>query len=164
VSTLPKPPPTFDAEAFRRRLAGIEDPHKPIGNTATPAIKHEAIRLCSILASLFGDSLDRTTLWGRIGTAIQTSCAKVSDADLDRLVTLMLETVEADPAKAAACDALAQVLGTFGTWDDPMRHAFVNYLSSHLYAVVTHGRARWQKLLEEARARKAAGGSGEVEL
>ena len=107
-------------------------------------MKESAIRLCSILAFLFGDSLDRLTLWGRIGSAFETAHAKVSDDDLDRFCDLLLEHVQADFAKAAACDALTQVRQVWAVRPPEWRHAFLNYVGTHRYALLTHGRARWE--------------------
>ncbi|MGE4195966.1 MAG: hypothetical protein AB7G11_02425 [Phycisphaerales bacterium] len=96
------------------------------------------------MASLFGDDLDRKSLWSRIGSAIETACAKVSDDDLDRFVTLCLEHVAADPSATAACPPLLQVLETFAQRPPEWRFAFLAWFRSHRYAAIVHGRARWE--------------------
>ena len=107
-------------------------------------MKQTAIRLVSVLAKLFGDDLDRKTLWGRIGSALETAHAKVSDDDLDRFADLCLEHVQADPGQAAACDALTTLRQQWGAWPPETRFGVLAYLATHRYAALTHGRARWE--------------------
>lgn len=145
--STPQSPPLLgrlNAQEFRRKLAGLADPDRHPGETEKVEIRETAIRLCSILASLFGESLDRTTLWGRIGSAFETACAKVSDDDLDRWLNLLLEHVQADPVRAAACDAMTQTVQTWAVRPPEWRHSLLNYCRSHRYPLLTHGRARWE--------------------
>lgn len=109
-------------------------------------LKQISYRLCTMLAELFGDSLDRLTLWARIGSALSTSVAKVSDGDLERFVNLCLEHVQADPAQAAACNSLSQLLADFEGKPPEWRQGLLNYIGSHLYPILAHGRARWQEV------------------
>lgn len=143
------PLPRFDADAFRRKLAGLTDPdRKPEAGEKTE-IRETAIRFCTILAHLFGESLDRVTLWERIGSALSTSIAKVSDDDLDRFTTLCLEHVQAEDGKTAACEPLLSLLQTFSVRPREWRMAFVHYLGTHRTAALVHARARWQEVKEE---------------
>ena len=137
-------------DLFRKELLGLTDPERKVGESEKVEVREIAIRLCSILAHLFGDSLERTTLWSRIGTAFETAIAKVSDDDLDRLTDLCLEHVQADPGQAAACDALTHVRQTFAVRPSEWRHSLIAYLRSHRYAVLTHGRARWEAIKKKA--------------
>lgn len=136
----------LDTEAFRRKLAGLADPDRTPGATEKAEVRETASRLCSILAHLFGESLERTTLWDRIGTALAKACAETSDDDLDRFVTICLEAILADPAKAAACEPLGQLLGTFAVRPHEWRMDLINYINTHRYAVLVHGRARWEQV------------------
>lgn len=135
---------TMDYGLFRRKLAGLADPERKISGSEKAEVREAAVRLCSILAHLFGETLDRITLWGRIGSAFETAAAKVSDDDLDRFVSLCLGHVQAEPAKAAACDALTAMLQTFAVRPTEWRHSLLGYVRSHHYALLTHGRARWE--------------------
>ncbi len=127
LASTSSPPklPGLDYTEFRRRLAGLQDPDRHPGAAEKEAVKLTAIRLCSILARLFSDDLDRKTLWSRIGTAFETACAKVSDDDLDRLVDLCLEHVGADFGAAAACDALTQERQHWARRTPEWRHALI---------------------------------------
>lgn len=140
----PPPLPALDAQEFRRKLAGLADPDRRPGETEKVEVRETAVRLCSVLAHLFGESLDRLTLWGRIGSAFETACARVSDDDLDRWLNLLLEHVQADPVQVAACDALTQLVQTWAVRPPEWRHALLNYCRSHRYPLLTHGRARWE--------------------
>lgn len=87
------------------------------------------------------------TLWSRIDSALETSLAKAPDGDTERLVTLCLEHVKADGAKAAACEALYQFVSTAATRDADWHLQFFHHLRSHRYTVIAHGRTRWQRVL-----------------
>lgn len=147
---VPPPPlPTLDTTALRRALAGLADPDRPgVGEGIAEAteLRETAARLCSILASLFGEELDRLTLWSRIDSALEQAGAKVADGDLDRYVSLCLEHVKADAGKAAACEGLRQLFATFAARPIEWRQALVRHIASRRYAVVVRGRDRWEQV------------------
>ena len=148
-ATSPSPPPlrVLDAEAFRRKLAGLEDPlSRDTGASEKAEIRDCISRLCSILASLYNVPGDRKALWEHIAKAFETSLAKVSDDDLDRFVSLCLESVQAEPALAAACEPLGQTLQLFAVRPPEWRFGFLQHIASHSYAVIVHGRARWERV------------------
>ncbi len=139
------PLPLLDAEAFRRKLAGLIDPQRrPESAGEKEAIRQDAVRFCTVLAHLFGDGLDRITLWEKIGSALSTSLAKVSDDDLDRFTTLCLEHIQAEDAKAAACEPLLQLLQSWMVRTVEFRQAILHYLHTHRTAALVHARARWE--------------------
>ena len=144
--TPPPPIPTLDTEALRRKLAGLTDPSRKPGGAERSEIRDLASRCCSILAHLYGEELDRLSLWSRIDSALETAGAKVSDDDLDRWLSLCLEHVKADAGKAAACDPLRHVIETFAVRTPEWRHEFLAYVATHRYAVVARGRARWEQV------------------
>lgn len=106
-------------------------------------MKETAARFCSVLADLFGSSLDRVTLWSRIDSALATAFAKAADGDLDHYATLCLEHIKADPSSVAASDALSSLLSQFESRPPEWRQRFVRYVNDHRMAVIVHGRARW---------------------
>lgn len=142
---VPVPPdlPEMDTESFRRKLAGLADPDRTTGMTEKTEIRETASRFCSILAYLFGRDLDRLTLSSRIDSALESACAKVSDDDLDRFVTICLDHIQADAAQAAACEPLRQLLETFLVRPPEWRQEFLHYIGTHRLAVVVRGKARW---------------------
>lgn len=141
--------PVMDAQAFRLKLAGLVDeratPGGPLGAGYSTEFRDLSARLGCVLAHLFGEGLDRKSLWGRIGTAISTAVAKCGDGDVDRLLSLMLEHVRADASQAAACGPLLQILG-YRDRPDSWRQQFVRYLGGNLFAVLAHARARWERV------------------
>ena len=146
---IPGPPPLaiVDFEAFRRELAGLSAPGSK-GSAITPvAIKEMAIRFVTILAELFGDDLDRLTLWGRIDTALATSLARVgSSDDVDLFASLCLDHVKADAGRSAACQPLLATLDTFGRAPAEDRQAFLAYFRDHRYPAIVFGRQRWDRV------------------
>ena len=138
--------PTMDYQEFRRKLAGLIDPERKIEASEKVEVKEAAIRLCSIFAHLFGESLDRITLWERIGSALRTSCAKASDDDLDRFVTLCLEHIQAEDSKVAACEPLKAMIETFAVRPSEWKYAFTAYVNTHRTALLVHARSRWENV------------------
>lgn len=151
------PPPIaiIDAEAFRRKLAGLEDPLGPRGGaTARENLRQAGSRLCAILASLYGvDEQDRTKLWGHIGKALEVADEKTPDDDVERFLSECLAGIQADPGRAAACDALTALTMEVAAWPAEQRHEWLDYLRAHRYPVLTFGRQRWESVKK-----------GEVEL
>lgn len=123
--------------------------------------RETASRFCSILASLFGESLERTTLWAKIGAALKAACAQVADGDLDRYVAICLHQIVADDALVAASEPLLQVLQTYEPRLAEQRQRLISYIDTHHYAVLVRGRKRWQDALA---AKAAMGPNGRLEL
>lgn len=148
TQATPPPLPTFDAEAFRRKLAGFSAPAPP-GETEVVGMRDDAVRFATILADVFGPDLDRITLWSRIESALETACARESEGDLERWVTLCLEHVKAEPSKCAACMPLGQTLESFAVKPLQWRLEFLRYVNSRRYVVVVRARARWEDVKEK---------------
>lgn len=146
----PMPIPVLDTEAFRRKLAGLEDPLGPRGEgAARENLKQAASRLCSILASLYnvtGDDGDRTQLWGHIGKALEVADEKTSDDDIEHFLHECLASIQADPGRAAASDALTSMTMEISAWPEEQRRDFLNYVRAHRYVVLTFGRQRWERV------------------
>lgn len=140
------PIPVISTDDLRRRLAGLVDPERTPGASEEMEYKEAAHRLGCVLASLFGESLDRLTLWDRIGSGFATACAKVDDGDLDRFASICLDHVKADPGAAASNAALGALLSTFAARPIEWRQGFVRYIRSHSYSVLVHARSRWERV------------------
>jgi len=130
---------------FRAALAGIADPDRKLTEGDKGAFKQKADRLVIALCLHFGDELDRKTLWSRIDSGLQSACSKVSDADMDRWLDLLLEHVKADPSKAASCGYLSGVRSDLTLPDEAHRKAFMRYVETRRYAVMANGRSAWEK-------------------
>lgn len=139
--------PRLNAEEFRRKLAGLTDPdYREQTVSEREAVKQDAFRFASLLAHLFGPSLDRLSMWEKIGSALASATAKVSDDDLDRFVTLCLEHVQAEDSQVAACDALLSLLEAWQLRPKEWRLSLLNYLATHRSAVLIRGRRRWEQV------------------
>lgn len=137
----------IDTQEFRRRVAGLIDPNrKPTGVAETASIKLEAISLCLALCDLFGESLDRMTLWDRIGSALSTATAKCDDGDTDRFASLCLEHVQAKDAAAARHEQFGNWVMTMALRDEAYRQAFVRHCGAKTAVVLVHARAAWERL------------------
>lgn len=137
--------PAIDPAEFRRRAAGLADPTRRTGAAEAASVKEEARQLCLALCELFGDTLDRVTLWDRIGSALLTAAAKCDDGDTDRFAALCLDHVKADPAAAARHDGFASWVVTMAARDDAYRQLFVRHCGSKAAIVLVHARAAWEQ-------------------
>lgn len=97
------------------------------------------------MCELFGESLDRMTLWDRIGSALSTSAAKCDDGDTDRFASLCLEHVKADHAAAARHEGFAAWVVAMASRDDAYRQLFVRHCGSKTAIVLVHARHAWEQ-------------------
>ncbi len=144
---------TFDAEAFRRKVAGFADPNRLADTPGeTAAIKDDAMRFICVLAHLFGEDLDRTTLWARIDSALETALAKAGDgegdgsSDLSRFAHSCLEHVQASAAQAAACEPLAGLLASWDAKPAEYGRAFLTRVRLHRLPLLVQSRSRWEQV------------------
>lgn len=148
--------PVIDPTEFRRRVAGLTDPtRRPTGAAETLSVKEEAKGLCLIGCELFGESLARETLWDKIAAGLVASAAKCDDGDTDRFVSLFLDSIKADPAKAARLDEFTRWVTTMDARDEAYRQNFVRQCGQKAAVFVAHGRAAWE---ERKKLRQAAKG------
>lgn len=138
--------PLIDVEEFRRRMAGLIDPNRKTGAAETASVKEEAKQLCLALCELFGDSLDRMTLWDRIATALTSSAAKCDDGDTDRFAAMCLEHVKGEPAAAARHVGFGNWVTTMAERDDAYRQALIRHCGAKAAIVLVHTRAAWENI------------------
>lgn len=137
--------PTVDYPAFRRKLAGLADPERRATPGEAVNYRNEATAWVVVLCRLFGDELDRLTLWSRIDTALRTAGDKAPEGDLDRWCDLCLEHVRADPGRAAADEKHVAWRTVNDAKDLSWKLSFVRWVASNPYAAVTHGRLAWEE-------------------
>jgi hypothetical protein len=139
--------PVLDTEEFRRRLAGLADPLGPrAGAAGRENLKQVSARLCAIMAHLYAVDDDRTKIWQHIGKALITALERTSDDDVEHFLTIALDSINSDHGRAASCDALTKLSCEIAAWPAEQRHDFLNYTKSHIYAVLTFGRQRWEQV------------------
>lgn len=141
--------PVIDPQQFRLKVAGLIDPNrKPTGAAETESIKQLAIDLCLTMCELYGESLDRMSLWDRITTALKTAAAKCDDGDVERFAALCMDHVKADYARAAANVRFSNFVSTMETRDEAFRQAFVRHCDLKASIVAVHARNRWAEVKE----------------
>jgi hypothetical protein len=106
------------------------------------AIKDEAIRLVSILPELFGDDLDRKTLWERIGNGLVV-CSQKAGGDWESFVNFLLEYIKADPGAVAANKNLEGWVGALSTKPKEWREVFLRIIEKKHMLIVLKGRNVW---------------------
>jgi hypothetical protein len=124
----------------------LTDPDYSAGddNSASAEHKDMAVKLCVVLCELFGESLDRMTLWDRIASALATAAAKTNDGDTDRFISIALDHVRADAGKASRNEVLPMMLYDMAEKPAAWRQGFVRYVASHSFAILAHGRLKWE--------------------
>lgn len=140
--------PVVSREEFRRRLAGFADRGRQIQQIEQTAFRQIAEDFVVSLCLVFGDSLDRKTLWSRIDSGLQAACASVDDGDTDRWLDLLLDHVKADAARVVRLGLLRNVRTSLASKDETHRREFLRWVESRRYAVLTHGRAAWDRWKE----------------
>jgi len=133
----------FDAVEFRRICAGLVKSKQEAGNPAE--FKSLGIKLATLLATLFGESLDRVTLWARITTALKTARANTQSGDADRFLQLTLDHVKADSAEAVANAELMSLITTLSEKSDEWRNSWFRYLDERAFIVVASARSEWEQ-------------------
>lgn len=143
-------------EQFRQKLAGLIDPQETQTPERRQELKDVSIKFAAALPEVFGDDLDRVTMWNRIGTGLQAAFAKTAGDDHEFFVQQVLEHIKAEPSKASVCQAIGDVIVTLGEWSSSDRQAWITYFNTHLIPILVHARAGWTKTKE---IRKAKGKS-----
>lgn len=118
-----------------------------MADSSKQTIRLLAIDFVSALPRVFGDELDRKTLWDRIGSALQTAHAKTAGADVEFFFSEVFRHICAGSA-VARDDGIATVLGNAVALPGPERQAFIAYCSSHMPVLLVHARARWEEQKE----------------
>ena len=143
-------------EEFRQKLAGLIDPQENQTSDRRAELKEVSIMFAACLPEMFGDELDRKTLWNRIGTGIQTAFAKTAGDDHEFFIQQVLEHIKAEPAKASVNTTLAEVIARLGEWPSSDRQAWITYFHTHLIPVLVHARKAW---ISARGSQKKGGGS-----
>lgn len=147
-SSLPPPLESLSTEQFRQRLAGLIDPQERLSPDFQAEQKNHAIQFVACLPEVFGESLDRLTLWDRIGTALQTAHAKTAGEDYEFFISRVLEHIKAEPARVARCETIQYVMHWMADCPSEARHAWLAYMHTHLYAVLVHAKWAWEQAKE----------------
>lgn len=137
---IPLPLPSIDTVALRQRLACLIDPQAAKETWFNDHAKALAIRFCASLPAVFGESLDRMTMWDKIAAAIKSGFAKTVTGDIDLFVQHVLESIKADESRAVACSLLTEAIDDLQQLPPHERQDFLQYLVTHLIPVLVYAR------------------------
>jgi len=138
-------------EQFRQKLAGLLDPREQLTPQHRQEIKDLAIKFVAVLPAVFGEGLDRLTMWEKIASALEVAFAKTAGADHEFFIEQVMKGILADRAKASANQQLAEVIATLEQWGTEQRHAWINYFGTHLVPVLVHARNQWTRRKEKSK-------------
>lgn len=149
-------------EDFRKALAGVADPDRKLSVGDSASFRPMAERVVVFLCRVFGDALDKKTLWTRIDSGLQAACAKVSDGDTEAWLCMLFDHVRGEVGTMSE-DKQAELLGLLAdleSRDAAHKKAFVRWVETRRVAVMAHGRAAWDRWKQTNRAPAAPGEGG----
>jgi hypothetical protein len=132
----------LSAVEFRQKLAGLVDPGKVLPDMELQVIKDEAVKLCRILVEVFSDSLDRKTLWDRIGNGLAVSSIKCG-GDWELLLEKLLEYIRAEPGKVAANSKIDAWMETMALRPKEWRDQFIRTCETKRMSIIVKARQIW---------------------
>ena len=146
---------SIDLGEYRRRLLGLADPSEQHVTRTKEEIRELALSFVSTLPRIFGDALDRKTLWPRIGSALRSSAAKAG-TDADLFVACVCEHLVADDGDVAGSAEIFEVLSTLGDWTQADREAWILYLRQQTPVVLIRAKERWEQVKKKPKSGKTA--------
>jgi hypothetical protein len=120
------------------------DPAEAVTLTQRESHRLLAIEFCAALPAVFGDTLDRTTLWDRIASGIQSGYAKTVSGDLELFVQHVLEHIKAEASRVVACDRICSIQERLYDLSSDDRQAWLQYLVTHLVPTLVFARKEWK--------------------
>lgn len=146
MTTQPQSPPlppanrSLSTVEARQRLACLIDPQEEKKAWHDEVAKAIAVQFCASLPAVFGSNLDRLTMWDKIASAIQSGYAKTVSGDIDLFTQHVLESIQADAAKAVACERLTDAIDSIQQLPEERRQDWLRYLVTHLIPVLVYAR------------------------
>ncbi|MDR1398628.1 MAG: hypothetical protein LBJ41_01720 [Treponema sp.] len=137
----------LDADKFRQELAGLTVPGEELSETALEEAKEQSISLCCILAKVFGNDLDRKTLWERIGNGLEV-CAIKSRNDIERFLNELFDYVRGSPGDVAANDDARNWIDYTGHLDPEIQRLIIRVCTERRFIIVLKARNRWKEFKE----------------
>jgi hypothetical protein len=138
---------TTTPQEFRQKIACLETERK-IEGVENSTIRNEAVRLISIMPTLFSDDLDRKTLWERIGNGIQVAIQKAQD-DIELFISALLDYIKASSGDVAASEPLNQMLTSLMMRDVEFKKEFLRHISKRKFIILMLARDRWNEAKEK---------------
>lgn len=153
IQDLPPSNETLDTVALRQALAGLIDPQAQKAEWFDETARGLAVNFCASLPRIFGESLDRLTMWDKIAAAIQSAYAKTVSGDIDLFVNHICESLKIDHAKTLACDDFTDAVMSLQELHGQQRQDWMTYLATHLTPILVRAKRAYKAGIE---ARKEA--------
>lgn len=134
----------LNPQEVRQHLAGMIDPSEAVTTTTRETLRLLAIEFCACLPAVFGDSLDRMTLWDRIASGIQSGYAKTVSGDLELFVQHVLEHIKADASRVVANERMCDIQERLYGLEAEERQHWLTYLQTHLVPTLVFARKEWK--------------------
>lgn len=139
-------------DEWRQKISGLIDPAERHELRPREEIRRMCIRFVSLLPSLFGDQLDRKTMWSRIATGLDSAFAKTPGDDVEFFMQSVLTHICADADKASKSDELLLLIRELEAWSSGERQAWITYFHTHLIPIVAQSRN--QRSVTQQRTRR----------
>ncbi len=107
-------------------------------------MKELAINLVSTLPRLFGDELDRLTMWERIGNGV-TVAIKKCGGDTDVFLTQLLDHILANKASLASCEQLQAIIFKIDALEAGGKKLLLQTLETKLNVILVYARLAWKE-------------------
>lgn len=133
-------------QEFRLKLAGLNEKEE-LSEPVKENLKQEAIRFVSILPKVFGDNLDRMTLWDRIQSALTTSCSKYPN-DISKFINATLEHIQANISRNEDSEILFSIISMLESRPKDFQDGFIQYINKNTYVVSIFAKKRWIDIKE----------------
>jgi len=141
----------FSAEQFRQRLAGLESPERRFDEDEIEDMKTVAVLMIRALRDVFGDSLDRKTVWERISGGIVVAAAKTGGSQFsigDKFIAALLDHVKASANAVVGSDNLKAATAAVNQMSRDGQRQFIRTCVE--YRMILCLEARESVLLESA--------------
>lgn len=137
----------LSAEEFRKKEAFLINPLKQVSEFELKGIEDEIVHFFSILPEVFGDDLDRLTLWDRISNGVLPSLSKSGD-DFGVFINGMLEYIKASASKVAVNDNIVYFIQSAETKPKEWTEMFMEQCSKRLFLIIVKARIMWNQKKE----------------
>lgn len=141
--------PQLDLTEFRRRAAGLSDPHaRPTGAAELAGVKEMAVDLCLTICEAWpAKGADRGSLWEWMGKALKVAAEKTVGGDTDQLAQLVWDTfqIPSEVATYESGQAFARWVESAATKDAAFREALIRYCGQRTAIILPAAKQRWEK-------------------
>ena len=141
-------PNMITPKEFRQTLAGLRDPAAGEDMQADDYGPFVAEFVLMLAICFNRKTLDATSLWTRIGSAIERGLAACDGDDLDRLVSVSLEHIQANINVVACEETCVGYQSRLRRLPKEARVYFCRYLADHRYPAIVMGRELWEQRKE----------------